>query len=100
MSSSQNKYDPIESLIFEHNLKIKGVHFYPDMDLMLIVLNNQRVLRYPLSDSKRLKNASKEQLENFELTGKGYGIHWPDIDEDISLKGLLTKELINQAIVV
>ena len=95
MSSSANKYDSIESLIFENGLKILGLHFYQEMDLMLIVLNNQQVLKYPISESERLQTATKEHLENYELIGKGYGVHWPDIDEDLSLKGFLKRELAN-----
>lgn len=64
---------------------------------MLIVLNNQQVLRYPISESIRLKGATKEQLENFEFMGRGYGIHWPEFDEDLSLKGLLKRELVKQS---
>ncbi len=37
----------------------------------------------------RLAQASKEQLSNWELLGDGEGIHWPDIDEDLSINGLL-----------
>lgn len=78
-----------ESLIFEKGLSIKGIHFYPEMNLMVVVLNNRKVIEYPLSNSNRLGGASMEQLNNFELMGKGAGIHWPGLDEDISLKGLL-----------
>ena len=38
----------------------------------------------------RTFQASKEQLENWELPGDGEGIHWPDVDEDLSVAGLLT----------
>ena len=96
MDFSINEYDTIESLIFENDLKIKGVHFYQDMGFMLVVLSNQRVIRYVLSDSERLKNASKKQLKNYELIGKGAGIHWPELDEDLSLKGFLKSELASQ----
>ena len=37
----------------------------------------------------KLSQASKEQLENWELPGDGEGIHWPDVDEDLSVAGLL-----------
>jgi len=39
--------------------------------------------------SKRLGKASKKEREHFVLSPSGYGIHWPDIDEDISIGGLL-----------
>ncbi len=39
--------------------------------------------------SERLANASQEQRERFEISPSGYGIHWPDIDEDLSIDGLI-----------
>ena len=62
---------------------------------MLVVLNTKAVLYQRLSSYKRLRNASKENLLNYELTGKGTGIHWPLLDEDLSLKGFLRDELLN-----
>lgn len=44
--------------------------------------------------SKRLAKASPEARKNFKLSPSGYGIHWPDADEDISIGGLL-KNLID-----
>jgi hypothetical protein len=43
----------------------------------------------PLAAFERLRGATREQLQNGEIIGECEGIHWPDIDEDISLKGLL-----------
>ncbi|MCB9351439.1 MAG: DUF2442 domain-containing protein [Lewinellaceae bacterium] len=59
---------------------------------MLVVLNNKKVLRRKISSSARLQLASKEQLQNLQLISGGIGVHWPDVDEDISLKGLLKEE--------
>ena len=39
--------------------------------------------------SERLANATPEQRENFEVSPAGYGIHWPDVDEDLSIDGLI-----------
>ena len=39
--------------------------------------------------SVRLAKASQEQRENFEVSPTGYGIHWPDVDEDLSVDGLI-----------
>ena len=39
--------------------------------------------------SKRLAEATYEQRGNFEVSPTGYGIHWPDIDEDLSIDGLI-----------
>ena len=42
--------------------------------------------------SQRLAAASQEQRENFEISRTGYGIHWPDVDEDLSIDGLIGVE--------
>lgn len=39
--------------------------------------------------SHRLARATQEQRENIEITPSGYGLHWPDIDEDLSIDGLM-----------
>ena len=59
-------------------------------DVALVVeLVDGRTISVPLVWFPRLSSASKEQLKNWELLGDGEGIHWPDIDEDLSVVGLL-----------
>ncbi|MGK7388818.1 MAG: DUF2442 domain-containing protein [Candidatus Cyclobacteriaceae bacterium M2_1C_046] len=94
MSSLENKYDPIEKLIFIEGLKIKTIHFHQDLDLMIIVLSNGKIMKIRLSVFSGLKNATEEQLMDFRLIGKGVGVHWPQLDEDLSLKRFLQEELI------
>lgn len=48
-----------------------------------------RTISVPLAWSWRLSEATAEQRQNFEIIGDGQGIHWPDIDEDISVEGML-----------
>ncbi len=48
-----------------------------------------RVISVPLAWSWRLSEATPAQRNNFELIGSGLGVHWPDIDEDISAAGML-----------
>ncbi|MCE9682348.1 DUF2442 domain-containing protein [Halomonas sp. M5N1S15] len=48
-----------------------------------------RAISVPLAWYPRLANASQAEREHWELAGAGYGIHWPDIDEDLSTEGLL-----------
>lgn len=60
-----------------------------DEDFVWVGLNDGRVIGAPLAWFPRLLNASPEQRENWQLIGVGEGIHWPDIDEDISIRGLL-----------
>lgn len=61
-------------------------------DELTLVLADGRRLSVPLAWFPRLLHASAEQLENYELLGEGLGIHWPDLDEDLSVAGLLRAE--------
>ncbi len=58
-------------------------------DQLFVVLADGRELAAPLAWFPRLAEASKAQRENWRLIGRGQGIHWPDVDEDISVAGLL-----------
>jgi hypothetical protein len=58
-------------------------------DQILVVLADGRELAAPLAWSSRLTEASAEQRKNWRLIGGGQGIHWPDVDEDISVASLL-----------
>ena len=93
MNSSVNEYDALEQIIFEKGLRIKAVHFHKDLDLMLVVLNNGKILRRKISDSALLARANDSQLHDYKLIGKGVGVHWPQLDEDLALKGFLQEEL-------
>jgi hypothetical protein len=90
--------DPIDQLIFEGGLRIKKIWFDKDLDLIIVLLNNKKIIKRPLSDFDRLKNAQLEELENFE--NDGIGIHWPDLDEDLSLRGFIKYELSSMALTV
>ena len=48
-----------------------------------------RVISVPITWSWRLSEATPEQRENWRIIGDGHGVHWPDIDEDISAEGML-----------
>ena len=48
-----------------------------------------RVISVPLAWSWRLSDATPSQRANWELIGDGHGVHWPDIDEDLSADGML-----------
>jgi hypothetical protein len=54
-----------------------------------VALMDGRTISVPLAWYPRLANATPEQRANWELAGAGYGIHWPDVDEDLSTEGLL-----------
>lgn len=58
-------------------------------DTLQVELSDGRMIATPLAWYPRLLHASKEERGNWRLIGKGQGIHWSDLDEDISVKGLL-----------
>lgn len=58
-------------------------------DELIVSLIDGRTIVVPLEWFPRLAQASQEQLANHELLGEGQGIHWPDLDEDVSVAGLL-----------
>jgi Protein of unknown function (DUF2442) len=58
-------------------------------DELIVVLADGRKLSVPLAWFPRLLHASLEQRQHYEILGDGEGIHWPEIDEDLSVAGLL-----------
>jgi len=58
-------------------------------DELSVVLADGRRISVPLTWFPRLLHATPGQRRNFELLGNGEGIHWPDVDEDLSIAGLL-----------
>jgi len=57
--------------------------------LLRLTLADGRELAVPLEWFPRLRDATAEQRRHWRLIGRGQGIHWPDVDEDISVRGLL-----------
>ena len=58
-------------------------------DRIVVVLADGRELAAPLAWFPRLLEATPEQRRNWRFIGRGHGIHWPDVDEDISVPSLL-----------
>lgn len=58
-------------------------------DAIVADLADGRIVSVPLAWSWRLSNATPAQRRRFEIIGSGEGVHWPDIDEDISARGML-----------
>lgn len=82
----ENIYDSIEQIIYENDLKIHAVDFHPELDTMIVVLNTKAVLNFSISKYPSLSKASKEQLSDYTLIGKGTGIHWPSIEKILASK--------------
>jgi len=58
-------------------------------DTLSVDLNDGRTISVPLAWFPRLLHAPPQERKNWRLIGKGQGIHWADLDEDISVEGLL-----------
>ena len=59
-------------------------------DTMLrVILSDGRELSVPLAWVPRLRDATPEQRRNWEPVGHGHGLHWPDVDEDVSIRSLM-----------
>ncbi len=58
-------------------------------EAIIVELIDGRTISVPLVWFPTLSKASKKQLDNWEILGDGEGIHWPDLDEDLSVSGLL-----------
>lgn len=59
-------------------------------DEIIACLADGRTISVPLAWSWRLSEATEDQRNHFEILGDGQGIHWPDVDEDISVEGMLS----------
>jgi hypothetical protein len=58
-------------------------------DTLSVALMDGRAISVPLVWYPRLLNATGAQRQNWQIAGGGYGLHWPDVDEDLSTEGLL-----------
>lgn len=60
-----------------------------DDEQLTVALMDGRTISVPLAWYPRLLNATASQRRHYEIAGGGYGLHWPDVDEDLSTEGLL-----------
>ena len=56
---------------------------------VIVQLDDEREIRFPAAKRRRLRRAAAAQLRNVELICNGTGLHWPDLDEDLSVQGIL-----------
>ena len=57
---------------------------------IFVVLNSGIELRFPVAENPRLARGTAEQLNNIEISP--FGLHWPDLDEDLSIRGIVQGE--------
>ena len=76
------KYLEIEMMAVAVKVSVEGRQ-------VCVALADGREVRFPADLNKRLKGATPKQLGNVELICNGTGLHWPDLDEDLSVQGIL-----------
>ncbi len=77
----------MSTLTKNKNIKATSVWFSNDMSF--VRLEDGREIGTPLEWYPKLRDATKMELENWRFIGKGVGIHWESIEEDLSISGLL-----------
>ena len=77
----------MSTLEIERDVFAESVSF--SADAMIVNLDDGRALSIPLAWYPRLLNGTPQERGKYELIGDGEGIHWPALDEDISVEGLL-----------
>jgi hypothetical protein len=77
----------MSTLINEQDVFASLVQFSDD--LITVSLDDGRLISVPLAWYPRLLHGTPQERNKYELTGGGEGIHWPDLDEDISVIGLI-----------
>jgi hypothetical protein len=75
--------------ISAHLADERVAHVHVGDDELSVRLMDGRTISVPLAWYPRLLNATPAQRNHWQIAGGGYGIHWPDIDEDVSTEGLL-----------
>jgi len=70
--------------------KIKSLEF---LDKIYVHLDSGDTLTIPYTYTPRLAQADKKLLETYRLIGDGIGVHFPEVDEDISLQGIITYKI-------
>jgi len=78
MDSSGEKLEPV------------AVHLEFDATILRLLLADGRELAVPLAWYPTLGGATEAQLNSWHWIGGGIGVHWPDLDEDLSVRGMLT----------
>jgi hypothetical protein len=70
------------------NVDARVDHVSVSDELITFYLVDSRVVSVPLAWSWRLSDATPAQRSNYEIIGDGQGVHWPDVDEDLSVEGM------------
>jgi hypothetical protein len=78
---------PREAVIMKKHHQVENVNV--KNGILSLIVDGNRIVSDLKDISPLFANANEEELREFEISPSGYGIHWPLIDEDISIDGLL-----------
>ncbi|HET6372348.1 MAG TPA: DUF2442 domain-containing protein [Candidatus Polarisedimenticolia bacterium] len=67
-------------------------------DSLIVELRDGRTIAVPLSWYPRLQHGTRPERRRWRLIGRGVGIHWPDLDEDVSVQGLLAGKASSESL--
>ena len=70
-------------------LTVKAVKAWYENRQICIMLEDEREIRFPVQKNNILRNATVEEISNIEIISGGTGLHWPLLDEDLSVMGVL-----------
>ncbi len=70
-------------------LMFKAVKAWYEEDKICLLMSDQKEIRFPVNLNKKLREAHVEKVKNIELICDGTGLHWPDLDEDLSVTGII-----------
>jgi hypothetical protein len=74
-------------------LNAPAVEAFAEHGTVCVRLSDGREIRFPAAKNRRLRAATPDQLNNIEVICNGTGLHWPDLDEDLSVVGILEGRL-------
>lgn len=98
MSISIHTNDAIDQWILRDSLRIVSVRFESESERLIVDMNSKTVMDFPLNTFPILQQATPAERSNYILLGEGIGVHWPDLDEDLSLKGFLLADMKRRVI--
>lgn len=58
-------------------------------NMICLLMSDYKEIRFPIDANKKLKDATEKQRNNIEIICGGTGVHWPDLDEDLSVTGII-----------
>ncbi len=70
-------------------LMFKAVKAWYENGKICIILTDDKEIRFPIRLNEKLRNAPANKIANIEIICNGTGLHWPDLDEDLSVTGIM-----------